>query len=479
MRFPNILVVIAAMTLAFTSGCGVESTVDVGSTTDAAVDAAKGAVENAADAVEAKASDAAASLKSTVMAEGSADDAAAADDAKVDIPESLAIGDKAPKVYMSKMMTGTDPVNGFEKGKVYVVEFWATWCGPCLASMPHMSGLQEEYGDKVRFIGFTEEDEATVQGFLDEPSRIDESKTWAEALKYSLVLDDEGMTSKSYMAAAKQGGIPTAFVVGKDGHLEWLGHPMDMDEPLSQIVEGTFDREAAVAEFAKKAAEQKAMMGLRKAMQSGDTEKVVELLDEMLESDPENINFLMTKAQILAQSDKTDEAIAVVDKVIATKPEEGMLNRIQMMKFGMLVQGGKGEEANTLAAELSESMWDDSMELNGLAWSMATEVPGEMQDLPLALKIAKRAVELEEGEANSIDTLARVHYEMGELQKAIDWQKKAVEASDNPAIKATLEGYEAELELQNAPADEGDDSDAEADSDAEGDAEEEAEASAE
>ena len=459
MRFPNILVVIAAMTLAFTSGCGVESTVDVGSTTDAAVGAAKGAVENAADMVEAKASDAAASLKSTVMAE----DAAGTDAAEVNIPESLAIGDKAPKVYMSKMMTGTDPVNGFEEGKVYVVEFWATWCGPCLASMPHMSGLQEDYGDKVRFIGFTREDEATVQGFLDKPSRIDESQTWAEALKYSLVLDDEGMTSQSYMTAAKQSGIPTAFIVGKDGHLEWLGHPMEMDGPLAQIVEGTFDREAAVAKFARKAAEQQAMMGLRMAMQSGDTEKAVELLDEMLESDPENINFLMTKAQILAQSDKTDEAIAVVDKVIEMKPEDGMLNRINMMKFGVLIQGGKGEEANTLAAELSESMWDDPMELNGLAWSMATEVPGEMQDLPMALKIAKRAVELEEGEANTIDTLARVHYEMGELQKAIDWQKKAVDASDNPSIKATLEGYEAELELQNAPASEGG-------SDAEGDA---------
>ena len=261
-----------------------------------------------------------------------------------------------------------------------------------------------------------------MQGFLDKPSREDESKTWSEAIKYSLVLDDAEVTSRSYMTAANQGGIPTAFIVGKDGHLEWLGHPMQMDEPLAQIVEGNWDRDAAIAEFAKKAEADKAMADLRKAMQSGDMDKVVGLLDKLLESDPENLNFLMMKAQILASDNKTDEAVSIIDKVIEMEPEN---SRVKMMKFGVLVQGEKGEEANTLAAEMSEAMWDDKMELNALAWSMATEVPGEMQDLPLALKIAKRAVELEEGEANTIDTLARVHYEMGNLQEAIDWQKKA------------------------------------------------------
>ena len=43
---------------------------------------------------------------------------------------------------------------------MYVVEFWATWCGPCIVMMPHMSHLQQEYRDKgVTFIGFTAKDD--------------------------------------------------------------------------------------------------------------------------------------------------------------------------------------------------------------------------------------------------------------------------------------------------------------------------------
>src|SRR6266487_2199320 len=59
-------------------------------------------------------------------------------------PEAkLKIGDPAPAFKVSKWLQGTE-VKSFEKGKVYVVEFWSTWCGPCIVMMPHMSELQQE-----------------------------------------------------------------------------------------------------------------------------------------------------------------------------------------------------------------------------------------------------------------------------------------------------------------------------------------------
>ena len=371
---------------------------------------------------------------------------------EVDIPESLVVGDKAPPIHIAKWVVG-DEVSEFEAGKIHVVEFWATWCPPCRSSMPHISGLQEEYGDKVRFIGVTDEDEETVTGFLDGPSEDDESSTWRDVIKYRLAIDDSNLTSQSYMRAAKQSGIPTAFIVGADGILEWIGHPMGIDDPLAQIVDGNWDREAA-------AAQAKASAALQKALSTGDMDQAITLIDGMLENDKANWQMLATKSQLLSRSDRLDEALDVADEAISIQPEEFGL---KMMKYQMLVESERTKEANSFAEVMAESVWDESQELNSLAWVMTTEVPSEAQDLDLALKFADRAIELSPEDSNSLDTLARIHYELGDLEKAIEIQKKAVSLSPGQALQNTLEGYEAELELKNSDEATGESEDSEGD----------------
>jgi thiol-disulfide isomerase/thioredoxin len=80
------------------------------------------------------------------------------DSSKEPEPKALKVGDKAPQLTVSKWMQGK-AVSAFTPGKTYVVEFWATWCGPCIIMMPHLGELQAEFKDKgLTVIGYTTKD---------------------------------------------------------------------------------------------------------------------------------------------------------------------------------------------------------------------------------------------------------------------------------------------------------------------------------
>lgn len=146
---------------------------------------------------------------------------------------SLQIGSPAPPLAIEAWFQG-DAVEKIESGKVYVIEFWATWCGPCLMNMPHMSELQEQYRDEATFIGVTDESAAKVRAFLATESTS--GSPWSSEITYRLGTDlNEGMYT-NYMAAANQMGIPTAFIIGKGGTVDWIGHPADLDEALATAV---------------------------------------------------------------------------------------------------------------------------------------------------------------------------------------------------------------------------------------------------
>lgn len=172
-------------------------------------------------------------------------------------PKPLTIGDKVPAFPVDGYAKGKK-ITEFEPGKVYVVEFWATWCGPCIASMPHLSDMADKYKGKVDFISVNTWDYSkTADGKESVDAHKSRVKDWIakndSKMRYNIAFDDDKDTiSTTWMRAAGQNGIPCAFIV-KDGTVNWIGHPMSMDKPLEQVVDGTFDVAAFKADFEKKA----------------------------------------------------------------------------------------------------------------------------------------------------------------------------------------------------------------------------------
>ena len=231
---------------------------------------------------------------------------------------ALSIGSKAPIPEISDFVRGEKPTF-FEPGKVYVIEFWATWCPPCRQSMPHLTKLAEDMKSKgVVIVGVSDEKVETVRTFL-------EKDEWKQKARYTLATDPDRSTHKAYMEASGQGGIPTAFIV-KEGVVQWIGHPMEMDAPLAKIVDGTWDPKTAKQTFEDSVAEEMKAMGrqndMTKAIDSKDWDKAVALIDAEIAASTgeEAMQSKVQKAQILLVAGRSEAAYALCAELIKEDP---------------------------------------------------------------------------------------------------------------------------------------------------------------
>lgn len=118
-------------------------------------------------------------------------------------------GKPAPALSLKNWQNSKPLTLGDLKGKIVVLDFWATWCGPCLAAVPHTNELQKKYADQgVVFIAVCspnggEKMEQTVKD---------------REIKYATALDTgEGDT----FAAFKANSYPDYYVIDRKGNLRW------------------------------------------------------------------------------------------------------------------------------------------------------------------------------------------------------------------------------------------------------------------
>jgi thiol-disulfide isomerase/thioredoxin len=155
------------------------------------------------------------------------------------------IGDPAPAIAPISWIQGT-PLTKFEPGRVYVVEFWATWCPPCIKAIPHLSALQKKYPDSLAVVG------VNVEGLLGHEPKPDAvpafMKKWGKAMTYAVAMDDptKKTISDAWITASGSLGIPTACIVDQHGKLAWVGYPdlvqsYAFDQALDDTLAGKID----------------------------------------------------------------------------------------------------------------------------------------------------------------------------------------------------------------------------------------------
>lgn len=338
----------------------------------------------------------------------------------------LQIGDPAPALTYSKWIQGSKPIKTLDNDKVYVLEFWATWCGPCIAAMPHLSELAKQYQGKIDFIGCDvwenkyggpKEQESYTQkvtGFV-----ADQFKSGR--LTYNVIMDNNAEDmGKNWLTAAGQGGIPSSFVIDK-GKIAWIGHPIYLDSILTAVVNGKYDYRI------EKERKLKQMQAAAKR-EAGPNAAI--------------------KAYKAAEAEKNyDEALRLVDEAISKYASSKY--RFQSDKFLLLMDHYSVAKAIDYGKELSKE-----------------KLPGEVlianlyvrEDLPKPVAefaIAQVSKWKSDNNPKIFEVLAAFQAKAGHYQEAAGTIRKGIELGktlkDNPAFtESTANEYEKKAQEYEA-----------------------------
>ena len=175
-------------------------------------------------------------------------------------------------------------------GRIVVVDFWATWCHPCMAEAAHMVQVNADYAPKgLQFLGVS----------LDSDPSALPPVIRAKNFTWPMSYDGMGWESKTPKAWGVQ-SIPQTFIIGPDGTVLWRGHPAEIDQPLAK----------AFKEHPPQLVDARTLAAASSTL--GSAEKVID-------TDPAKAMKLLASFPVAAKSDADTAArlTAVTDKLQA------------------------------------------------------------------------------------------------------------------------------------------------------------------
>ncbi len=310
----------------------------------------------------------------------------------------LEVGSQAPGLNVEWVKGSFNPADA----EVYVVEFWATWCPPCRKSIPHLTKLQEEFGeDGLTIVGISvDQDTDLVAPFVNKQGH---------KMDYVVGIDNRQRTSRQWMDAAGVKGIPAAFIVDRQGIIQFIGNPLEesFEDILVKVMSGRYNL--------KKQQEAQPSINAAVSSRAGNSwAEATKAYENAIEIDKmvfahlyiENFNMLLI--------DKNDPtaAYAYINNVILER----------------------GPEDPELLTWIAENIANNDA------------IPKSNRRMDVAMSSAKTALSFARRQTDPmyISMIAFVHFKNGDIDEAVQWQRKAYFAAkekDKSEYKYVLDSY--------------------------------------
>lgn len=149
--------------------------------------------------------------------------------------ENLNLGEKAPGINITEWIANV-PENKDLGNKFKVLEFWTTWCGPCLGAVPHMNELAKEFGDEILFLSITNES----------PEKVNRTLKRMEFLS-TVVTDQTSYTQQEYGdGKSEYTALPMTVLIDDKNIIKWIGQPQMLDRDiLESLLDGSIEEKNA------------------------------------------------------------------------------------------------------------------------------------------------------------------------------------------------------------------------------------------
>lgn len=373
---------------------------------------------------------------------------------------AIELGLPAPPLEISDWIKGK-PVTLAEglSNKVFVVEFWGTYCPPCIENIPHLTKLQKQYKDQVVIVSISGEDAPTVKKFV--------AKMGAK-MDYTVALDRESKTISTYMAEFSAPPIPWAFIVDRQGLVAWSGSPLiGFDDALADVVAGKHDLEKTKR---RAAARQQLNQYVQMTFQLETLGRNLEGLDRELGGiEPgkqfsaaeirRSIQFSMVQtdyeqavlrgvqgAELEALNRRLDELAAKNFDLAGFREAVGAQKTFRDYMTTVTAQNPDQKLLADLTAQLAANKLKDPTQLRYYAWMILNDGDNKHRDTGLALKLAQQAVDVaKNGDPLVMHVYARALFESGKVAEAVKHEQLALDTTEDEAwqrqFKEALEKY--------------------------------------